>query len=575
MILACIGIGIGADARIAIGEAYLLCHGPVCVTPSWIAPDQVETEVARFEQAVRTASQQLQAIRDQIPPDTPGEIADFIDSHLLMIEDKALSSGVVSLIRERLASAEWALQQHCNALVEVFEQMQDAYLRTRRDDLVHVAQRIQKVLLEQHESEPDDLRGQIVLAEDLSPADVILLHNQGVAGFVTEQGGPMSHTAILARSLGIPAVIGARGAGRCLRHGELLVLDTDHGCVLANCDQALIDHFQDRREYDFRRTALLRQAIGRPACTRDGRRIQLLANIELASDVEAARENGADGIGLYRTEFLYMNRSDLPDEEEHFETYCEVIRGLPDRPVVIRTLDLGADKPLAGRRAGSGCGNPALGLRAIRLCLKEPELFKPQLRAILRASALGRVHIMLPMLTNLWEVQQTRAIIRRCMQELDAEGLAYDPQVPLGGMIEVPAAALAAPAFAAELDFLSIGTNDLIQYTLAIDRVDNEVNYLYDPFHPAVLQLLRQVIEAGQAAGVPVSMCGEMAGDPRFIPFLIGLGLDRLSMQPAALLDARQLVRELDYGLLRERSRAFLADIYHADPLELLGHWEH
>ena len=575
MILACIGIGIGADARIAIGEAYLLCHGPVCVTPSWIAPDQVETEVARFEQAVRTASQQLQAIRDQIPPDTPGEIADFIDSHLLMIEDKALSSGVVSLIRERLASAEWALQQHCNALVEVFEQMQDAYLRTRRDDLVHVAQRIQKVLLEQHESEPDDLRGQIVLAEDLSPADVILLHNQGVAGFVTEQGGPMSHTAILARSLGIPAVIGARGAGRCLRHGELLVLDTDHGCVLANCDQALIDHFQDRREYDFRRTALLRQAIGRPACTRDGRHIQLLANIELASDVEAARENGADGIGLYRTEFLYMNRSDLPDEEEHFETYCEVIRGLPDRPVVIRTLDLGADKPLAGRRAGSGCGNPALGLRAIRLCLKEPELFKPQLRAILRASALGRVHIMLPMLTNLWEVQQTRAIIRRCMQELDAEGLAYDPQVPLGGMIEVPAAALAAPAFAAELDFLSIGTNDLIQYTLAIDRVDNEVNYLYDPFHPAVLQLLRQVIEAGQAAGVPVSMCGEMAGDPRFIPFLIGLGLDRLSMQPAALLDARQLVRELDYGLLRERSRAFLADIYHADPLELLGHWEH
>ncbi len=575
MILACIGIGIGADARIAIGEAYLLCHGPVCVTPSWIAPDQVEAEVARFEQAVHTASQQLQAIRDQIPPDTPGEIADFIDSHLLMIEDKALSSGVVSLIRERLASAEWALQQHCNALVEVFEQMQDAYLRTRRDDLVHVAQRIQKVLLEQHESEPDDLRGQIVLAEDLSPADVILLHNQGVAGFVTEQGGPMSHTAILARSLGIPAVIGARGAGRCLRHGELLVLDTDHGCVLANCDQALIDHFQDRREYDFRRTALLRQAIGRPACTRDGRRIQLLANIELASDVEAARENGADGIGLYRTEFLYMNRSDLPDEEEHFETYCKVIRGLPDRPVVIRTLDLGADKPLAGRRAGGGCGNPALGLRAIRLCLKEPELFKPQLRAILRASALGRVSIMLPMLTNLWEVQQTRAIIRRCMQELDAEGLAYDPQVPLGGMIEVPAAALAAPAFAAELDFLSIGTNDLIQYTLAIDRVDNEVNYLYDPFHPAVLQLLRQVIEAGKAAGVPVSMCGEMAGDLRFIPLLIGLGLDRLSMQPAALLDARQLVRELDYGRLRERSQAFLADIYHADPLELLGHWDH
>ncbi len=574
MILGCIGIGVGAGARIAIGEAYLLCHGPVCVSPAWIRPHQVGEEIRRFEVAVEIASQQLQAIRDEIPEDTPGEISEFIDSHLLMIEDRALSSGVVSLIRQRLASAEWALQQHCDALVEVFEQMQDAYLRTRRDDLIHVVQRIQKVLMAQHDNEPDDLQGQIVLAEDLSPADVILLHNQQVAGFVTEQGGPMSHTAILARSLGIPAIIGARGAGACLKQGELLVLDTDHGCVLANCGQELIAHFQDRREYDFRRTALLRQESDQPATTRDGVHVELLANIELAADVDAAVRNGADGIGLYRTEFLYMNRNDLPDEEEHFATYSRVVQGMPERTVVIRTLDLGADKPPAGTRDGDSGGNPALGLRAIRLCLKEPELFKPQLRAILRASALGRVHIMLPMLTNLWEVEQTRNLIRHCMRELDIEGIPYDRDIAVGGMIEVPAAALAAPLFARALDFLSIGTNDLIQYTLAIDRVDNEVNYLYDPLHPAILQLIARVIEAGRQAGIPVSMCGEMAGDPRFIPLLIGMGLHRLSMQPAALLDARQLIRELDATELGERTREFFDHIDTADPLSLLGHWQ-
>jgi len=574
VIIACVGIGVGAGAHIAIGKAFVLCRGPICVSPTWIRPQQVEDEIRRFEQAVETASQQLQAIRDEIPEDTPGEISEFIDSHLLMIEDRALRSGVVNLIRQRLASAEWALQQHCDTLVEVFQQMQDTYLRTRRDDLMHVVQRIQKVLMARHDHAPDNLQGQIVLAEDLSPADVILLHNRQVAGFVTEHGGPMSHTAILARSLGIPAVIGAHGAGACLKHGERLVLDTDNGCVLANCDPDLIAHFQERRKSDFQRTALLRQESSRPATTRDGLHIRLLANIELTSDVGEAVRNGADGIGLYRTEFLFMNRNDLPDEEEHFAAYLEVIQGVPERTIVIRTLDLGADKPLAGSLDGNSGRNPALGLRAIRLCLKEPELFKPQLRAILRASALGDVRIMLPMLTNLWEVEQTRKLIRQCMRELDDEGAPYNPDIPVGGMIEVPAAALAAPMFARALDFLSIGTNDLIQYTLAIDRVDNEVNYLYDPLHPAILQLIMRVIEAGRQAGTPVSMCGEMAGDPRFIPLLIGMGLHELSMQPTALLDARQQIRGLDADALARRTRDFFEHIDTADPLSLLSQWQ-
>jgi phosphotransferase system enzyme I (PtsI) len=477
---------------------------------------------------------------------------------------------VISLIRDRQASAEWALQQHRDALIEVFDQMQDAYLRTRRDDLDHVVARIQKVLMAQQEPEIGDLHGQVVIAEDLSPADLIVLHNQQIAGFVTEYGGPMSHSAILARSLGIPAVIGARGAGQCLRHGELLILDTDNGCVLADCPQSLVSHFEDRREYEHQRTLMLRRHRDEPTRSADGQTVELLANIELAEDVNAALENGADGIGLYRTEFLFMNRNDIPGEEEHFTAYREVVAGMGGRPVVIRTLDLGADKPLPGSRQASGCGNPALGLRAIRLCLKEPELFRPQLRAILRVSALGRVRLMLPMLTNLWEVEQARALIRQCMAELDAEGLGYDPTLPIGGMIEVPAAALAAPAFAQALDFLSIGTNDLIQYTLAIDRVDDAVNYLYDPFHPAVLQLIAGIIDAARNAGVPLSMCGEMAGDARFVPLLLGMGLNTLSMQPAALLDIKQQIRQYNIEHLRERTRSLLDRIYTADPLELL-----
>lgn len=558
MIVSCVGIGIGAGVRIAIGEAYLLSRGPVCVTPNWVSATQVDREIVRFKQAINEAAQQLLDIRKQIPSSTPGEISEFIDSHLLMIEDKAISSGVIHLIRHQQAGAEWALQQHRDALVEVFDQMQDTYLRTRKDDLDNVVTRIQKILLEQHEPQVGNLAGQIVLAEDLSPADIVVLHNQRAAGFVTEYGGPMSHTAILARSLGIPAVVGARGASRCLRHGELLVLDTDNGCVLASCQQSLIDHFEDRREFEQQRTRQLRRHRDEPARTTDGQRVELLANIELTDDVAVAMQNGADGIGLYRTEFLYMNRTDIPNEEEHFSAYSEVVLGMSDRPVVIRTLDLGADKPLPGIHGGSGCGNPALGLRAIRLCLKEPELFRPQLRAILRASALGDVRLMLPMLTNLWEVDQARNMIRSCMQELEAEAIPFNPEMAVGGMIEVPAAALAAPAFAAALDFLSIGTNDLIQYTLAIDRVDDEVNYLYDPFHPAVLQLITLVIQAAREADIPLSMCGEMAGDPRFVPLLLGMGLYSLSMQPAALLDIKQQIRGYDLDILQNTAQQFL-----------------
>ena len=572
MIVSCVGIGVGAESRIAIGEAYLLCRGPVCVTPSWVDEAQTGPEIERFEQAVSSAAAELRRVRRQIPGDAPSDIVEFIDTHLLMIEDKAISSGVIELIRSSRCAAEWALQQQRDVLIEVFEQMEDAYLRTRRDDLDHVIKRIQKFLLDRHDDTPPDLRGQVVVADDLSPADVILLRNQHIAGFVTDYGGPMSHTAILARSLGLPAVIGARGASACLRHGELLILDTDHGSVLANCDAATVSRYEDRREFQHARATRLRSHSAEPAQTADGQRIDLLANIELAGDVQAAVANGADGIGLYRTEFLYMNRRDIPDEEEHYAAYRQVVDGMAGKPVTIRTLDLGADKQAfdSARDAGN---NPALGLRAIRLCLKEPALFRPQLRAILRASAHGDVRIMLPMLTNLWEVEQAQAMIERCKQELQAEGIAFNPQLPVGGMIEVPAAALAAEAFAKALDFLSIGTNDLIQYTLAIDRIDDEVNYLYDPFHPAVLQLISQVIAAARKHDTPLSMCGEMAGDARFVPLLLGMGLRSLSMQPAGLLDVKQQLLAHRLHELQDKAGDFLRNMHHEDPLSLLSRW--
>jgi phosphotransferase system enzyme I (PtsI) len=393
------------------------------------------------------------------------------------------------------------------------------------------------------------------------------MKNQGIVGFVTDFGGPMSHTAILARSLGIPAVVGARGASRCLVQGETIVLDATNGVVMAECDDELLAAFAQRRVDEQSRIDYLRSRSSADSITCDGVEIRLHANIELADDVLLARANGAQGIGLFRTEFLYMNRSEPPTEEEHLAAYRAVVEGMPDKLVTIRTLDLGADKQPGGLH-GSVATNPAMGLRAIRLCLKEPELFYPQVRAILRASAFGRVRLLLPMLTSLWEVEQAGRIIGQTMQQLDAQGLSYDREIAIGGMIEVPAAALNADAFAQKLDFLSIGTNDLAQYTLAIDRVDDEINYLYDPAHPAVLRLINEVIAAGERHRIPVGMCGEMAGDPRCVPLLIGMGLREFSMQPAALLTVREQLGHLDAASLDRAAKALFADPSVMDPLE-------
>ncbi len=554
--------GIGVSRGVAIGEAHVLQRGDLEILEYAIPRALLDAEVERFRGAVASAKNQLKAIRSQIPGNTPPDIVAFIDTHLLMLADETLADAPAKLIRARACNAEWALKLQRDALVTVFEEMDDPYLRTRKDDVDHVVNRIQRILLNQEVQAPTridtPLRGCLVLADDLTPADAILMQHQGVAGFVTEYGGPLSHTAIIARNLRIPAVVGVAHVRRLVRDGELVVIDGAQGIVLAEPDERTLRHFRSRQRDDRRQREALAGLRCEPAITRDGRPILLEANIELAEDTLAAVHAGAAGVGLYRTESLFMNRSEPPGEEEQLGNYLSVLRGLQGAPLTIRTLDLGADKRLDDRDARPVCSNPALGLRAIRLCLKDLALFRPQLRAILRTSAHGPVRLMVPMLSNLRELTQVLQLVDESKRELTAQGLVFNPDIPVGGMIEVPAAAIAAHLFARSLDFLSIGTNDLIQYTLAIDRVDNEVNYLYDPLHPAVLQLIAHVVQVGTKAGIPVAMCGEMAGDVRYTRLLLGLGLAEFSMYPATLLEVKSVVNRSHCATLAKLARRVL-----------------
>lgn len=570
MTLSCGGLGVATARAIAIGPAFLLDRRPPAVTPRNLAPTEITDELQRLEDALAAAREALRAVRDQIPPTTPVKVTEFIDSHLLMLEDTALVDPARALIRDRLFSAEWALEHHRMNLVQAFEDMEDPYLRSRRDDVDHVVRHILGFLLGTGSSDQPadgDLRGCVVIAHTISPADTVMLRHRQATAFVTEYGGPLSHTAILARSLNIPSVVGVHKATDYFRQGETVVVDGEAGVVLADADADILAHYRRRMQARDQHRARLRRLAGEPSLSADGIPVNLLGNLELPEDAVTTRANGAAGIGLYRTEFLYMNRDRPPNEKEHLATYLEVMRGLQGTPVTIRTLDLGADKQTADNPATrpTVC-NPALGLRGVRLCLKESDLFRPQLRAILRASAQGPVRLMIPMLSSPREIDEVLTLIEQLRQELTREGAAFDPDMPIGGMIEVPAAALYATAFARRLDFLSIGTNDLIQYTLAIDRTDDTVSYLYEPLHPAVLRLIRMTIEAGQTHGIPVSMCGEMAGNPRYVPLLLGLGLRELSMQPDSLLEIKELVRSAHITHLERATQKLLARIDDQDP---------
>ena len=560
--------GIGVSRGYAIGRTYLLQRNQPEITEYTIPDAIVEDEVQRFLNGLDLARQQLREIRTRVPPSASNDISAFIDTHLLMLGDVSLTEAPINLIRSLKCNAEWALKVQRDLLVQVFEEMDDPYLRTRKDDVEHVVRRVQRILVtddpaylteaDYSELANSRLEGRIVVADDLTPADTILMQHQGVLAFVTEYGGPLSHTAILARSLGIPAVVGARNARSYLGNNEAVIVDGRQGVILVGLDERILRYYRHKQQEERRQQRELNKLKGKPAITRDGVTIRLQANIELPEDAVAVREVAADGIGLYRSEFLFMNRGDSPDEEEHLASYLHVIKVLEGSPIPIRTADLGADKQVDGGRGGPVCTNPALGLRAIRMCLKDLSMFRPQLRAILRASAYGPVRMMIPMLSTIQEVFQVLRLVADTKRELRDRGLAFDERMPVGGMIEVPAAAVCAAQFARYLDFLSIGTNDLIQYTLAIDRVDDEINYLYDPLHPAVLMLIRNTIRAGQKAGISVSLCGEMAGDSRYTRLLLGLGLTQFSMHPAGLLEIKRVVQDSHVGELTKIARRLL-----------------
>ena len=556
--------GTGVSSGIAIGKAYVL-HRERPEVPEYMLPQgSAEDEVGRFVAAIDAARTQLERIRDHIPKSAPPEISSIIDTHLLILHDKMICEAPVATIRTKHYNAEWALKTQSDELSAVFEQMDDPYLRSKKTDVGQVVDRILRNLLVpsngEHEQITDALDGQIVVANDLTPADIVLLKHTRIAAFVTNLGGPISHTAILARSLEIPAIVAVHNATRAIRNGEELIVDGKLGVLIVLPEPDIIAEYQTRQRDIVSLKRELETIKASRSETRDGTEIALCANIELPDDVKAVTKVAAHGIGLYRTEFLFMNRPDLPDEEEQFRAYAKVVKALPGKPVTIRTLDLGADKRAesTSRSVSTVTVNPALGLRAIRLCLHDTSLFRPQLRAILRASALGQVRIMIPMLSSLGETFRVLDLIEETKAELNRQGQAFDPDIPVGGMIEVPAAAVSADLFAPHLDFFSIGTNDLIQYTLAIDRVDEAVNYLYDPLHPSVLRLIATTIRAGKATGIPVAMCGEMAGDTRYTRLLLGLGLDEFSMHPSALLEIKRIVRDSSLQELKRRAQDVL-----------------
>ncbi|HEU4925119.1 MAG TPA: phosphoenolpyruvate--protein phosphotransferase, partial [Burkholderiales bacterium] len=446
---------------------------------------------------------------------------------------------------KRRANAEWALVQQMERLVDRFEEIDDPYLRERKADVQQAVERVLKSLMGGQALSPPAISEEeklIVVAHDLSPADMILFKRHRFAGFVTDVGGVTSHTAIVARSLGIPAIVGLHHARDTITEGEVLIVDGTQGVLIVNPDPLVLAEYRARQaelKAERKRLARLKST---PAATVDGTPIELFANIELPQDMPEVLEAGAEGVGLFRTEFMFLNRKDLPGEEEQLEAYREVAKAMKGRPVVLRTLDLGADKALNGSGEQHTMPNPAMGLRAIRFCLAEPQIFLTQLRAILRASHYGKVRMLLPMLAHAHEIDQTLTLIAQAKAQLDERGQPYDKAIQIGGMIEIPAAALALPIFMRRLDFLSIGTNDLIQYTLAIDRTDDSVAHLYDPLHPAVLTLVAGTIQTATRGGVPVAVCGEMAGDLQLTRLLLGLGLRNFSMHPSQLLPIKERI---------------------------------
>jgi phosphotransferase system enzyme I (PtsI) len=566
--------GLPVARGVAIGRAVLVASSRLEVSHYFITPDQVEAEIDRVRAGRNAVVDELQRLLQDMPKDAPHELAALLDVHLMLLEDETLTAGVKHWIRDRLYNAEWALTTQFEVIGRQFDEMEDEYLRERKADLEQVVERVLRRMLGSASpvvaAPPRQKRQQdlllddtldvplVLVAHDLSPADMLQFKQSVFAGFVTDVGGKTSHTAIVARSMDIPAVVGARAASQLIRQDDWIIIDGDAGVVIVDPSPIILAEYgfkQRQGELERERLSRLRNT---PAVTMDGHRVELLANIEMPEDALAALKVGAVGVGLFRSEFLFMGRHGrLPNEEEQYQAYRRAVEGMQGLPVTIRTVDVGADKPLDETRHDDAHLNPALGLRAIRWSLADPAMFLTQLRAILRAAAHGQVHLLIPMLAHGSEIRQTLSLLDHARVQLDNLGMSYGP-VRLGAMIEIPAAALTLKLFLKYFDFLSIGTNDLIQYTLAIDRADESVAHLYDPLHPAVLRLVADTIAECNAQGKGVSVCGEMAGDATLTRLLLGLGLRSFSMHPSQILAVKQEVLRADTVKLQPWAQAVL-----------------
>lgn len=564
--------GLPVSRGVAIGRAVLIASSRVDVEHYFVAADQVEHEISRLRVARDHVADEISTLKADLPAEAPPELAALLDVHLMLLHDDTLSDATKLWIEERHYNAEWALSAQLEVLARQFDEMEDDYLRERKADIEQVVERLLRQMVSTGRSKSTPALGGasdrggsdplVLVASDVAPADMLQFKRSVFMGFVTDVGGRTSHTAIVARSMDIPAVVGAREASRLIRQDDWVIIDGDAGVVVVDPSPIVLEEYRFRQRQSELERARLDRLRHTPAVTLDGHAIELLANIELPGDAPAAMEAGAVGVGLFRSEFLFLNRGgNLPGEEEQYEAYKEAVLAMRGLPVTVRTVDVGADKPLEPMssqelRHEHGL-NPALGLRAIRWSLSEPGMFRQQLRAILRASAHGKVRILIPMVAHLGEVKLIHEALARARAQLDEAGHAYT-RVEVGAMVEVPAAAVMIDRFLRHFDFVSVGTNDLIQYTLAIDRADEAVSHLYDPWHPAVLGLLNRTIEESRRAGKPVSVCGEMAGDVAFTELLLAMGLRSFSMHPARIAAVKQRVLRADTRVLSPKLKAAL-----------------
>ena len=558
--LSLFGSGIGRG--IAIGPAYVLKNSNIQPPEVRLLAKQIPAEIKRFRAAIKQTEAQYQTILKQLPKDAPKESAAFINAYMMMLRDPLLLDESIKIIKSQQINAEHALKLQSKSLIKVFEQMQDAYLRNKKEDVEQITNRLLRNLMgivshTLDEFNNEDLSGKIIISKDLSPAETMFIKQRRIGAFVTDLGSQISHTAIVARSLRLPAVVGLHGRSKYINDNDLLIVDGMRGVIIVDPSTEVLKEYKKLQRKIRQREAKLKMLTAKASKTLDGQAVMLTTNIEGASEIKAVKEVRAAGVGLYRTEYLFMNRDSVPSEAEQFREYKRIASSLK-KPICIRTLDIGGDKHLEFSYPEKTSSESPLGLRAVRLCLNNVDLFRPQLRAILRASAFGKISIMVPMLSSFDEIDQVLRLIKQTKKELKQQNIAYDARIKVGGMIEVPAAAIMAEAFARKLDFLSIGTNDLIQYTLAIDRVDDAVNYLYDPLNPAVLQLIKGVINAGKKANIPVSLCGEMAGNPNYTRLLLALGLRHFSMDSTYLLSVKDIILKTNIKHLRYQANRIL-----------------